>query len=66
MRAAVEESRAKVVQAEAEVPEALAEALEVGRFSVFDYYKMENVIADIRMREAIARSGDPDRLVHAG
>jgi uncharacterized protein YqfA (UPF0365 family) len=66
MRAAVEESRAKVVQAEAEVPEALAEALEAGRFSVFDYYKMENVIADTRMREAIARSGDPDRLVHAG
>lgn len=56
MRARVEEMRAKVVEAEAEVPEAMFEALSSGRFNVLDYYKMENVIADTRMRQALAGS----------
>ena len=56
MIAAVQEMRAKVVEAEAEVPKAMAEALRSGKLGVMDYYQMQNVISDTRMREAI--SGD--------
>lgn len=54
MRAKVEEMRAKVVEAQAEVPEALFEALSQGSFSVMDYYRMENMIADTKMRQGLA------------
>jgi len=56
MGAKVEEMRAKVVEAQAEVPEALFEALSQGSFSVMDYYKMENMIADTKMRQGLAGS----------
>ena len=52
--------RARVVEAEAEVPLALAEAFRAGRLGVMDYYRMENVQADTAMREAIASPGEPD------
>lgn len=54
MIAAVQEMRAKVVEAEAEVPRAMAEALRSGKLGVMDYYQMQNVVSDTRMREAIA------------
>lgn len=54
MAAKVEEMRAKVVEAQAEVPEALFEALSQGTFGVMDYYKMENMIADTKMRAGLA------------
>jgi len=54
MIAAVQEMRAKVVEAEAEVPKAMAEALRGGKLGVLDYYQMQNVISDTRMRDAIA------------
>lgn len=53
MIAAVQEMRAQVVQAEAEVPRALAEALREGRLGVMDYYNMQNIMADTRMRQSI-------------
>jgi len=54
MTALVEENRAKVVLAEAEVPKAMADAFRSGRLGVMDYYQMQNVIADTRMRTSIA------------
>ena len=54
MTAKVQEMRAKVVEAQAEVPEALFEALSQGSFTVMDYYKMENMIADTKMRAGLA------------
>lgn len=57
MSAKVEEMRAKVVEAQSEVPEALFEALSQGSFTVMDYYKMENMIADTKMRSGLAGSG---------
>ena len=54
MGAKVEEMRAKVVEAQAEVPEALFEALSQGSFTVMEYYKMENMIADTKMRAGLA------------
>ena len=58
MIASVQEMRAKVVAAEAEVPKAMAEALRTGKLGVMDYYQMQNVISDTNMREAIAGKGD--------
>ena len=57
MIAAVQEMRAKVVEAEAEVPKAMAEALRNGKLGVMDYYQMQNVISDTKMREAISGTG---------
>ncbi|MBI3928686.1 MAG: flotillin-like protein FloA [Armatimonadetes bacterium] len=65
MQARIEEMRAKVVEAEAEVPSALAEALSKGLFSVLDYYKLQNVIADTRMRQSIAGSPENGAAVRA-
>jgi len=52
--AAEQEMRAKVVEAEAQVPLAMAEAFRNGNLGVMDYFKMENVQADTRMRGSIA------------
>lgn len=57
MRARVEEMRGRLVEAQADVPRALAEALASGHATVLDYYKMENLIADTRLREALASGG---------
>ncbi len=48
-----QEMRAYVVEAEAEVPKALASALREGRMGVMDYYELQNLKADTRMRETI-------------
>lgn len=57
MRAATQEMRAKVVEAEAQIPQAIAEALRSGNLGVMDYYAMQNILADTRMREAISGRG---------
>src|SRR5947209_7270366 len=54
MRAKVEENRAAVVLAEAEVPKALAEAFRTGKLGVMDYYQMRNLQSDTQMRNSIA------------
>ncbi|KAF1304412.1 flotillin-like protein FloA [Enterococcus saccharolyticus] len=58
MRAEVQKMQAKVVEAEAEVPLAMAEALRSGNLGVMDYYKMQNVNADTEMRTAISEQAD--------
>ena len=57
MKASVVEMRAKVVEAEAEVPRAMAVALREGKLGVMDYFNMQNILADTRMRENIAQTG---------
>ena len=54
MKALVVQRRADVVQAEAEVPRALAEALRSGNFGVMDYIRYRNIQADTAMRQSIA------------
>src|SRR3712207_4245532 len=56
--AAEQEMRARVVEAEAQVPLALAEAFRAGRLGVMDYYKMENVQADTRMRQSLSQADE--------
>ena len=62
MKARTQEMRAEVVKAEAEVPEAMADAFRNGRLGVMDYYNMQNVIADTAMRNAISgKKPDEDK-----
>lgn len=55
--AAVQENRAKVVAAEAEVPQAIADAFRKGNLGILDYYNLRNVQADTEMRSSIAGTG---------
>ena len=58
MKAEVEAMRAKVVEAESQVPIAMAEALKGGNLGVFDYYKMQNINSDTDMRKSISKISD--------
>lgn len=57
MVAHVQENRAKVVLAEAEVPRAVAEAFRSHTLGLMDYYELKNVQADTQMRSSIAGAG---------
>src|SRR5262245_39148420 len=61
MKARVEENRARVVEAEAQVPLAISEAFRTGRIGVMDYYNLRNLQSDTEMRNAIANVGGRDR-----
>ena len=52
-KAEVQGMRARVIEAEAEVPKAIAAAFREGKLGVMDYYNMQNVISDTHMRDAI-------------
>ena len=54
MLAEVQRMRAKVVEAESEVPLAIAEAFKKGNLGVMDYYQMQNIKSDTAMRDSIA------------
>jgi len=54
MLAGIEESRAKLVEAEVQVPMAIAEAFRQGNLGILDFYKLRNVQADTEMRRSIA------------
>ncbi|MBK1832045.1 flotillin-like protein FloA [Verrucomicrobiaceae bacterium R5-34] len=58
MSARTQEMRAKVVEAEADIPMAIAEAFRSGNLGIMDYVKYQNVKADTKMRDSIA--GDSD------
>ena len=52
-----QEMRARVVEAEAEVPRAMSEAFRQGNLGIMDYYRMKNIQADTSMRDSIAGGG---------
>lgn len=54
MKAKAQEARAKVILAEAEIPLAIAESFRSGNLGIMDYYKLQNIQADTRMRESIS------------
>lgn len=58
MTALVEERKADLVEAEAEVPLAISESFQTGKLGAMDYYNLRNVIADTEMRQTIASSSD--------
>jgi uncharacterized protein YqfA (UPF0365 family) len=57
MIARIQQNRAKVVLAEAQVPKAVAEAFTSGKLGLLDYYELKNVQADTSMRQSIAGAG---------
>ncbi|GHS90659.1 UPF0365 protein YqfA [Planctomycetales bacterium] len=57
--ARIAEMRAKVVAAEAEIPLAMSEAFRNGNLGIMDYYKMQNIQSDTKMRDTIG--GDSDK-----
>lgn len=58
MKAKVVAMQAKVVEAEAQIPLAMAEAFRQGNLGIMDYYKMKNIMADTQMREKIVKDDD--------
>ncbi|MEG1615914.1 MAG: flotillin-like protein FloA [Bacteroidales bacterium] len=54
MIAKAQEARAQVIEAEKEVPIAIAEAFRNGNLGIMDYYRMKNIQADTDMRDSIA------------
>ena len=60
MKAKAQEARADVIQAEAEVPKALAEALRSGNIGFMDYYRLKNLQSDTSMRDNFAQFGKAD------
>jgi uncharacterized protein YqfA (UPF0365 family) len=54
MIAKAQEARANVIQAEAEIPKAIAQAFVNGNLGVMDYYRMQNIQADTEMRDSIS------------
>jgi len=66
MTALVQERRAAVVEAEAEIPRAMAEAFREGNLGIMDYYKMRNIQADTNLRDSLAGDGAPSSSVEGG
>ncbi len=56
MLAKAQEARAKVIEAEVEIPLAMADAFRQGNLGIMDYYKFQNIQSDTDMRESISRS----------
>ena len=60
-KAETQAMRAKVVAAEAQIPQAIAEAFRSGRLGVMDYYRLNNIKADTEMRGAISQGVAPEQ-----
>ena len=61
MLAKAQEARAKVIEAEVEIPLAMADSFRSGNMGIMDYYKFQNIQADTDMRASISQStGGPD------
>ncbi len=61
MIAKAQEARAKVIEAEAQIPLAMADAFKTGNLGIMDYYKFKNIEADTKMRDSIAKPGKKDK-----
>lgn len=53
-KALVQGMQAKVIEAQARVPEAIAAALQSGNLGVMDYYNMQNKAADLDLKKALS------------
>lgn len=54
-KAKVKDMEAKLIEAKACVPHAIAKAFEKGRLGIMDYYRFQNIQADTDMRGSIAK-----------
>lgn len=55
MIAKAQEARAKVIEAEADIPKAISAAFNNGNLGIMDYYRMKNIEADTDMRDSISK-----------
>lgn len=55
MLAKAQEARAKVIEAEVQIPLAISDAFKNGNLGIMDYMKYRNIDADTQMRESIAK-----------
>ncbi len=60
-KAQTQAMRARVVEAEAAIPMAIADAFKNGNLGVMDYYRLKNIQADTTMRDAIGGTADGER-----
>ncbi len=58
--AKAQEMRARVIEAESEIPKAISEAFRSGNLGIMDYYRMKNIESDTHMRDSISK--DPSGL----
>lgn len=58
-----QEMKAGLVEAEAEIPKAIASALKEGNLGVMDYYDMQNVISDTKMRKSISKTESKEKEI---
>lgn len=63
MIAKAKEMSAKVIEAEAEIPKAIAEAFRSGNLGIMDYYRMENIKSDTQMRTSISSDDAPAKNI---
>lgn len=61
--AKVKDMEAKLVEAQAEVPLAMAEAFRSGRLGIMDYQRIQNIQSDTDMRNAIAKPSEDKKQV---
>ncbi len=66
MSALVQERRAAVVEAEAEIPRAIADSFRSGHLGIMDYYRMKNIQADTQMREGLSKGEEKRATGEAG
>ncbi len=64
MIAKVTDMRSKVVEAEAQIPAAIAESFRSGNLGIMDYYRMNNVKADTKMRTSLSEDENPPEDKH--
>ncbi|MBF9253223.1 flotillin-like protein FloA [Pontibacter sp. 172403-2] len=57
MKAKAQEARANVIQAEVDIPQAIAASFRSGNLGIMDYYRMQNIQSDTDMRNSIASPG---------
>ncbi len=56
MKAKTQEMKARLVDAESEIPKAISVAFRSGQLGVMDYYRMQNIIADTSMRNSLSEN----------
>ena len=62
--AKVKDMEAKLIEAQAAVPMAMAEAFRSGKLGIMDYQRIQNIQADTDMRQAIAKPDENEKKHH--
>ncbi|MFK7970483.1 MAG: flotillin-like protein FloA [Bacteroidia bacterium] len=58
-KARVQEMRAKLIDAESQVPLAISDAFRIGNLGIMDYHRLQNIEADTDMRRSFAEEDAP-------